>query len=425
MSTPPADDIFNSDPFFSEDSARVPPAEPEEPLITLDELPGDDVPTILLEPAPAQDAPALVTEEPTAEERLLKTIVEPRESSPLEPSLDTPGLLAEIAALQADLAATQKDLAAATTARDRVRQDLHILKTRFASLESDLEQAKQQAALAQQEQTAVETRFAEAEAQWSDKVVQLRRMLDEVESLRDELATKRVSKVLFAGVCAAGVLATGLAFLIGFTMTPRASDPEPAVSERQPPVSPPLPVAAQPVLPRPQPLVVPSAASPHHVHLPQTPLEPPASLPPAEPVSHGSVPDWPALKNPHWSTTQTSEAMTLVFNETPFADGSRLTESARQDLRAIALVIKGHPFRITVEGHTDPSPVRKTSKHGADNNALGLARAKAAAACLTQEGGVESSMVSALSKGDDAPPFPNTSAENRRRNRTVVLRITR
>ena len=134
--------------------------------------------------------------------------------------------------------------------------------------------------------------------------------------------------------------------------------------------------------------------------------------------------EWPALSGSRWSTTSSSKELKLVFNYGTFIKGIELSSTARQDLKVIAAKLKGKPFRIEIEGHTDSAKVSKAKSYGNDNNSIGLARAKTVASYLTASCGLPASMVSTSSAGDTNPPYPNTTAINQQKNRTVILRIT-
>ena len=359
MTDKPHDDVFELDPFFK----------PE------DTIPEDTIPET---PEPEALLPENSRPEATAEERLLNTIVS---------ETDVTGLHAE---LENALAQAQSAL----TARNQARQDLQILKTRFSTLESDLAAAREETAAAYALKAQEETRHADSERQWSDKLSQLRRMLDEVEDIRDELSRKRVPRILFSGTLAAGILATAFAYFIGAGQASRQDITEaPSV----PPVTAsPLPVAAiKPVLP------------------------PPISHP-IEPVT------WPVPEGSRWRITQSDKNQIVTFTSGTFTRNMELSSEAREDLKAIATAIKakGNRFQIEVEGHTDSSKASAGKTQTGNNKALGLARAKVAANVLIKAGGLPASSVTTSSAGEANPPYPNTTPENQKKNRTVILKIT-
>ncbi|MEI8123078.1 MAG: OmpA family protein [bacterium] len=375
MTEVPAEDVFESDPFFNpEPDGGIP--------FDADVAPLDDVPTITIEPEPPV-SPA------TAEERLLDTIV--NTPPPQEPDSQSPAVTEELTGLRAERDQALADRNTILTARDRARQELQILKTRFSTLESDLAAARMEVGKANQLRLQAESRHAESELQWNDKLTNLRRMLDEVETIRDELNTKRVSKILFIGAVVAGLLATTFAYFIGAGIN---RTPETRSDIKIPAASPMLAEHPAPASPMPR----------------ETPT--PAIF-------------WPSLNSEHWAITQSPREMTVVFNEGVFVQGVELATAAKQDLKTIAASIKArkNAFFVEVEGHTDATPVKKTKVNGTDNKELGLARAKAAAAYLIKQGGYPEDRVTTSSAGDANPPHPNTTPESRKKNRTVVLKI--
>ncbi len=359
--TVPAADVFESDPFFN----PLPPAP-------------DDSDRESAEPVAAPS---------TAEERLLETIVgEPPETkAPLE---------------------------------------LQTLKTRLSALAVELAAAQEQNSRANQLRSQTEVRFAEAEKQWTEKLNQLRHMLDEVEDTRDEVFRKRVSKSLFTGTVITAIVAVIFAYLIGSRQsapppaiaenvpTPKVFEPhpEPAIDNQQPNNSEPIP----PPPPAP-PLII-------------APIEPEVPVTPRPPKPIVRAPEkktiWPSLSGSRWSTTTSPNELKVVFHYGTFSHGVDLSNTAQQDLKAIASNLKGKSFRIEVEGHTDSTKVSKAKAYGHDNHAVGLARAKAVAGYLTGSCGLLASMVTTSSAGESNPPYPNTTAANKQKNRTVILKIT-
>lgn len=376
MNETPKDDLFDSDPFFNPPAPPPPtPVEPEPPK------PEPEVSSFPVGEFEIQPEPPVHT---TAEERLLNTIVG---DTPDSPQTDESAVSRqELEALRTELENACSETQKAEAARDRARQDLQILKTRFSSLESDLATVRSEAASAHQAHTQAEARHAEAEKQWTEKLSQLRNMLEEVEDIRDELASKRVPKLLFIGTLAAGIITTAGAYFLGLNQAP-------AHDEATPP--PPSAAIAAPV---PPPLLA--------------PIAPP-------PVT------WPSIGNGRWTTTTSNRELKVIFTNGTFTRGIELSIEAKQDLRAIATAIKaqGSRFRIEVEGHTDATKGSNNKTSAANNQALGLARAKAAASYLNKQGGLPASLISTSSAGENNPPYPNTTPENQKKNRTVILKI--
>ncbi|MEI6165585.1 MAG: OmpA family protein [bacterium] len=420
----PADDVFEADPFFNP---------PDSPSPGTDELVSDEIP---FDPdPPLVHAPAVTT---TAEERLLETIVSPSDATD-DPRVQDVTTEQETLARQ-ELDRASQALRQAETVRAQIQQELRAVKTRCAALEAELTGARTALNEAHQARTETEARFEQAEKQWTEKLSQLRHMLDEVEDARDDVFQKRVPKLLFIGTLIAGIIATLFAYLIGAGQ----SSPPPAPTAE----SLPAPAAMAPI-PRPVENVTaplePASLTPAPAPVlmpepPANPTPPPAPLlkvptieatPPATPPrpkpagrAPGKTVAWPALSGSHWDTMSSAKELKVVFHYGIFTRGTELSSTARQDLNTIAASLKGQPFKVEVEGHTDSTHVAKAKGNGKDNQAIGLARAKAAARYLIDSCGLPASMVSTSSAGETHPPYPNTSEANQQKNRTVVLKIS-
>jgi flagellar motor protein MotB len=384
------------------------------------------------DPSPPPHAPAIVT---TAEERLLETIVNPSDTTDDARAHDLADEQEALVRQKLDRAG--QALRQAETAREQTHQELRGVKTRCAALEAELTGARTALNQATLARTETEARFEEAEKQWTDKLSQLRHMLDEVEDTRDDVFQKRVPKLLFIGTLIAGIIATLFAYLIGASQSspppvaPAESLPAPAAMALGPrlmekaaapletasPIPPPAPVLVPepPAIP-PAPLLrAPAIEAPSP---PSTPRPKPAGRVPVKTVA------WPALSGSRWDTVPSAKELKVVFHYGPFTRGTELSSTARQDLSTIASTLKGQPFKLEVEGHTDSTPVTKAKGSGTNNQAIGLTRAKAVARYLTDSCGLPASTVSTSSAGETLPPYPNTSEANRQKNRTVILKIT-
>jgi flagellar motor protein MotB len=80
----------------------------------------------------------------------------------------------------------------------------------------------------------------------------------------------------------------------------------------------------------------------------------------------------------------------------------------------------GGSMSFTVIGHTDDVPVASNSRY-ADNVDLGFTRARVAAQRLSTYSRLPLTKFVVTSSGAANPPFPNSSTESRRQNRTVIL----
>lgn len=396
----------------AETSEQEIPIEDEQPT-------SDDIP-FETNPMPHPDTEIV----PTAEERLLETIVhEPAEKTE-EP---VPRIKDEqVDLLRAELANATEETRKAGIARIKAQQDFQSLKTRFAALETELTATKLDLTQTKQLNSQTENRFAEAEKQWTDKLSQLRHMLDEVEDTRDEVFQKRVPKLLFIGTLVAGIVAVIFAYMIG---AGQATAPAPVAEtpSMSPSDAPSLSPATPPAAPIPAP-ESPSIATLTPASAPVAMVPPVINARPKKPVAATHLPaektDWPILSGSRWSTTSSTKEQKVVFHYGVFTRGVELSSTARQDLKAIAAHLKGKPFQIEAEGHTDTTKIRKTKASGKDNRSIGLARAKAVANYLIASCGLPASQISTSSAGESDPPYPNTTKANLQKNRTVVLKIT-
>lgn len=116
----------------------------------------------------------------------------------------------------------------------------------------------------------------------------------------------------------------------------------------------------------------------------------------------------------------------LTFTSGLFLQRAGLTAGARELLGRLAKQLEpmGNRVSIRIVGHTDDAPPPPGFRYP-DNTALGLARAVAVAEHLRESSTLPRTVFLLQSLGEEAPPYPNDSRENRARNRTVVLRVSR
>lgn len=81
-------------------------------------------------------------------------------------------------------------------------------------------------------------------------------------------------------------------------------------------------------------------------------------------------------------------------------------------------------YSIIVVGHTDDRALGPRSRYRT-NDGLARDRAREFARALSRECGLPMSALRAVSARDEEPPYPNTDAESRARNRTVVIKLVR
>ena len=141
----------------------------------------------------------------------------------------------------------------------------------------------------------------------------------------------------------------------------------------------------------------------------------------------------PINKVENVSVQTEKDALTIEFTGgLLYASGSAdLKKGAIETLKQVAAALGEADlaeYDITVEGHTDDTPIR--TGRFPSNWELSAARATAVVRALISEG-LDQSQVSALAYGDTQPVVPNLDdkgkpiAENRERNRRVVIRVAR
>lgn len=105
-----------------------------------------------------------------------------------------------------------------------------------------------------------------------------------------------------------------------------------------------------------------------------------------------------------------------------FPSGSIIIdEKGKQALTQLATVLKQQPeINIAVEGHTDSQKINNLGQIK-DNWDLSVLRSTSVVRFLTEEQKVESVRMTATGKGQYQPLNPNTSAENRSKNRRIEI----
>ena len=103
----------------------------------------------------------------------------------------------------------------------------------------------------------------------------------------------------------------------------------------------------------------------------------------------------------------------ILFN----VDSATLRPDLRSDLRALARNLLDYPdTTVDIFGHTD-------NTGSADHNQALSARRASAVAAVLRDGGVSSSRIRAIGRGEDEPIATNLTPEGRRANRRVEIII--
>jgi len=101
--------------------------------------------------------------------------------------------------------------------------------------------------------------------------------------------------------------------------------------------------------------------------------------------------------------------------------GAKLRRPALGAMDKIAKFLKAAPNKIVIEGHTDDEPVTGTEYES--NWELGSSRATSVVRYLIKVHGFDPARLSAISYADTRPLVPNTTPENRSKNRRIEILI--
>lgn len=375
-------DVFETDPFFTKESradAATPAGEADAERTT---APAS-------EPRPMEEQPP----RPTAEERLLESI-SAGPATAQEPATPVTPAVAPPPPKPRD--SGQSPVRRTTPTPDPAAPEMQRLRARIARLESDLAAAQAQVTKESQLRKADAARHAMLENESKRKTGDLKALAIGHEEALLKGSPARSAIPVAPGTVVIALLALAAAVLVGRLWGQHDS---PSPDSTPSPAAP--PAAEEPVAPPAAPMAAAESVKP----------------PP---------PSWPVLKGERFTAIQTDGALTVKFDYGVFTRGTVLSETARQDLKRIAEALKPSlgAFRLEVEGHTDSTPVTSSQSHGG-NHELGLARARAAVDYLVRSCGLPAPALSSTSAGDARPPYPNTTQDGQRRNRTVILKITR
>ncbi|MCH8510556.1 MAG: OmpA family protein [Kiritimatiellae bacterium] len=114
----------------------------------------------------------------------------------------------------------------------------------------------------------------------------------------------------------------------------------------------------------------------------------------------------------------------IVFQEPVFSRLTTIDPNQTRRLTRVASKIReiSPESLIVIIGHTDNDPVRPGGAY-ASNHELGELRAKEVQQYLTTRARIPETRLRTISSGDESPPFPNTPASSKARNRTVSIEI--
>jgi len=147
-----------------------------------------------------------------------------------------------------------------------------------------------------------------------------------------------------------------------------------------------------------------------------------SSISPATAAAKSAV--LPAIQIKGLQARPVDGGLQIVFDKGVFSRRAILSDEAGALLKQLAGQLRPamSACRLEITGHTDPEPIRDGAIP--DNRALGYQRARAVAEYLTTKCSLPADALSVASAGDANPPYPNTTRELRRKNRTVTIIVT-
>lgn len=117
--------------------------------------------------------------------------------------------------------------------------------------------------------------------------------------------------------------------------------------------------------------------------------------------------------------------MITVSEKLLFNSGSyKVKKSALELITKLADIIQSEPsMDVMIEGHSDTNKITTKTKIIEDNWDLSAKRATTIVRLLQNKFGIEGSRLIASSRGDTMPLYPNTTKENRAKNRRIRIVI--
>ena len=130
----------------------------------------------------------------------------------------------------------------------------------------------------------------------------------------------------------------------------------------------------------------------------------------------------PLVKEGKVRVTQNSRGVSVEINASVlFAPGdAALTETSREALSAVAILLKDDPHQVQVEGHTDDVPI--SNPLFPSNWELSAVRASSVVR-LFIDSGMAPARLTAVGHGANLPVAANDTPEGRARNRRVAVTI--
>lgn len=126
-----------------------------------------------------------------------------------------------------------------------------------------------------------------------------------------------------------------------------------------------------------------------------------------------------------FNAKKSTNEITIVFNEGIFEKGAIISAAAQRILINLGKQLEPYAGVVYIQifGITDDLPISQGQRFQ-DNWDLGNARALAVHSLLRKETQLLPERILIGSYGQLRPPFPNSSQENRKRNRTVIFKVS-
>ena len=146
---------------------------------------------------------------------------------------------------------------------------------------------------------------------------------------------------------------------------------------------------------------------------------PPPAAAPAHAAAQGAA--LPAVEMKGLSAKPAGNGVLIVFDNGLFARRAVMSAEARGLLKELAEILRPAmpACRLEITGHADTEP--SSDPDAPDNKTLGHQRAQAVAEYFVAECALPAGAISTDSAGDANAPYPNTTPELRRKNRTATL----
>lgn len=130
-----------------------------------------------------------------------------------------------------------------------------------------------------------------------------------------------------------------------------------------------------------------------------------------------------AIINSRISIEQDQDLVVRLQDCGMFEAGSdKLVAQSVEDIRVLGEALRGLPFPVRIEGHTDSLAIRGSRFR--NNWELSAARAVAVLECLSEKAGMPDKHLSIAGYADTRPVADNSTEEGRRRNRRVDIVLT-